>query len=416
MRRKPLNPNSMQMIMENFKRYTEQTSDYGPLCLFEDGVSKEVSFYDHIHQLNESDESIELFLENWEKSADYFLAQLNEAEPAQQSQWQLLKQNPALFLSTQAWVNLGRFKDKAASAVTRVLSKIGGALQPLKAKSPKLYKFGVESLKGLAWMTAGILVYKIIQSGGNAEGLDQVVAAVENVAPDASQAIENISQAANVEQGIEALETFDAEARQAIEALPGLGDQIGAPDGSAIDGASDVITQAAETYPDPPPQEDALDWFAQAMEEKTRTGGDLGADLGATMDAGEDPSAWFEQAMEDKQLEKIDDWYESTYGAGGGPSTFPEAWEGWDPGDLPWEKNLANELATKLNPEQLKTLTDQVDAQKFNRSGRKILRYLYKEMSPDAARNLKAIAKAVRRGQSSRSLPTLGDVVANAGN
>ena len=27
---------------------------------------------------NESDESIELFLENWEKSADYFLAQLNE--------------------------------------------------------------------------------------------------------------------------------------------------------------------------------------------------------------------------------------------------------------------------------------------------------------------------------------------------
>ena len=145
---------------------------------------------------------------------------------------------------------LDRFKDKAAAPVSRVLSKIGGALESLKAKSPKLYKFGVESLKGLAWMTAGILVYKIIQSGGNIEGLDQVATAVENVAPDAGQAIENVSQAANVEQGIEALQTFDAEARQAIEGLPGLGDQIGTPPGSAMDGASDVITQAVETYPD----------------------------------------------------------------------------------------------------------------------------------------------------------------------
>jgi len=343
-RRKPLNPNSMQLIMENFKRYTEQTSDYGPLCLFEDGISKEVSFYDHIHQLNESDESIELFLENWEKSADYFLAQLNEADPAQQSQWQLLKQNPVLFLSTQAWVNLDRFKDKAAAAVSRVLSKIGAGLESLKTKSPKLYKFGVGSLKGLAWMTAGILVYKIIQSGGNIEGLDQVATTVENVAPDAGQAIENISQAANVEQGMEALQTFDAEARQALEALPGLGDQIGAPEGSAIDGANDAITQAVETYPDSPPQDEALDWFSDMLEEKA-------IDKGTENVAGplRDPKSPLTQAME-----KI------------------------------------------LGKKELDTLSKQVEDGNFDRPGRKMLRHLYKELPPNEASDLKAVVKINR--------------------
>ena len=67
--------------MENWRGYlaeNQQASYHDNLYLFENDTIKKTSFNDALDVLTESDDDIEAFLENWEKSIDYELQQLNE--------------------------------------------------------------------------------------------------------------------------------------------------------------------------------------------------------------------------------------------------------------------------------------------------------------------------------------------------
>ena len=425
MRTKPLHPNSMQMIMENFKRFANRTENCGSLYLFEDDEIKIVSFEEHFNQLNESDEAIKVFLENWEKSSNYQLDNLmlsEELTAAQKARFAAIQPAGATApegsaqgepeegaLEAPAWLDkvaamynqaiaaLGKYKDRAAAPVLRVIGNLRSKLKGFEEKHPKLYKFLLVATAVAALVATAILIHGVIEGGGSGEEMDQVAQqAAEADVPEVAAAAEKIANASSPEAGVQAVNGLTDEARQRLEALPGMAPPEAAP-------IADVIQQAPDVVPPPPPEEDALDWFAQAMEEKTRTGGDLGADLGATMDAGEDPSAWFEQAMEDKQLEKIDDWYETTYGANEAPSSedvegfWNQLAGGGDPGDggsslidtTTAHKGLASQLKQELSPKQIKALLDQLEDGNLKGTGRRALRQLARsDITPAAAKEL----------------------------
>jgi len=186
MRKKPLNPNCMAVIMENFKHYVNesvQAQDLGPLYIFENDNIREISFYDRLNILTESEDDIAIFVEQWEKSANYQLQQLNEAEGDDYFRelglsdediaiYQDMRQNPPatanmtpeqrrviglvgkaqkisspiLYLSAQAFMMIDKFKDKIikyAGTIVGIINKIQTMAEKFKEKQPTLYKVGV---------------------------------------------------------------------------------------------------------------------------------------------------------------------------------------------------------------------------------------------------------------------------------
>lgn len=156
----------MKLIIENWRKYlNEETIDYGPLYIFEGDNVKQTSFYDALHMLNENEEdSIETFLENWERSVDYHIEQLNENALAD------MADNPVLYLSTQAFLFLDKVKDKVikyADKVIGIINKIRAFLKRFEQENPMLYKIGSFLIKVIV---AILVMYAIsyIFGGGQA--------------------------------------------------------------------------------------------------------------------------------------------------------------------------------------------------------------------------------------------------------
>ena len=156
----------MKLIIENWRKYlNEETIDYGPLYIFEGDNIQETSFYDALHMLNENEEdSIETFLENWERSVDYHIEQLDENVLSD------MAKNPVLYLSTQAFLFLDKVKDKVikyADKVIGIINKIRAFLKRFEQENPMLYKIGSFLIKVIV---AILVMYAIsyIFGGGQA--------------------------------------------------------------------------------------------------------------------------------------------------------------------------------------------------------------------------------------------------------
>ena len=111
--------------MENWREYlTEsvQVSHYGDLYLFEGDTVTKTSFYDALNTLSESDNDLNAFLENWERSVDYMFESLNEAIPIETGVG--VVDDAILKASTQAYLALQKLKGKAVGPVMRAVNKI----------------------------------------------------------------------------------------------------------------------------------------------------------------------------------------------------------------------------------------------------------------------------------------------------
>ena len=161
----------MKLILENWRGYlveSEKAQDYGYLYLFENNTVRQTSFYDALNLLSENENAIETFLENWERSVDYHIEQIDEAALAD------MASNPILYLSTQAFMLLDRVKEKAikyAGKILGVINKVRGFLSRFEEKHPTLYKMGTFAIK---IVVAILVVYAIshVFGGGDAQAGD----------------------------------------------------------------------------------------------------------------------------------------------------------------------------------------------------------------------------------------------------
>ena len=137
----------MKLLLENWRKYlaeSEKAQDYGYLYLFESDTVRKTSFYDALNLLSENENAIETFLENWERSVDYHIEQIDEAALAD------MASNPILYLSTQAFMLIDRIKEKAAKYAGKILgvvNKIRSYMQRFEEKHPVLYKVGSFAIK-----------------------------------------------------------------------------------------------------------------------------------------------------------------------------------------------------------------------------------------------------------------------------
>ena len=157
----------MKLLFENWRKYmaeSEQAQDYGHLYLFEGDTVRKTSFYDALNLLSESESTIEIFLENWERSVDYHIEQIDENALSD------MASNPVLYLSTQAFMLVDRMKEKAAKYAGKILgvvNKIRSFMQRFEEKNPTLYKIGSFAIKIIIAM---LVLYAInhIFGGGDA--------------------------------------------------------------------------------------------------------------------------------------------------------------------------------------------------------------------------------------------------------
>ena len=157
----------MKLLLENWRQYlneSKNSSHYGDLYLFENDTVTKTSFYDALSLLNESESAIETFLENWERSVDYHIDQIDEGALAD------MASNPVLYLSTQAFMLIDRMKEKAAKYAGKILGvvdKIRSFMQRFEEKNPTLYKIGSFAIKIIIAMLV-LYVINHIFGGGDA--------------------------------------------------------------------------------------------------------------------------------------------------------------------------------------------------------------------------------------------------------
>jgi hypothetical protein len=156
--------------MENWRGYMQESEEaalYGDLYLSEGGEVSKTSFYDAINTLSESDEDVDRFLENWERSIDHMFARLNESIPIETGMQDV--DDEIVKASAQSYVALGRLGAKAAKPVANVLNKLKAMAQ--KKLSPKTTAL----IGAVALPLAGALAHTIGQqlAGGT---LDAVIA------------------------------------------------------------------------------------------------------------------------------------------------------------------------------------------------------------------------------------------------
>ena len=165
----------MKLLLENWRKYlveSEQASHYGDLYLFEGDTVTKTSFYDALNTLSESDGDVDAFLENWERSVDYQLENLNEQEF-----------DPILKISTQAWMLQNKFKEKAAGKVIAVSKKINDFAE----KNPKTAKVAKVVVGGLLAAAAVYGISMILQSGGDASDIMEMAQSIQPEDPGLAQ-------------------------------------------------------------------------------------------------------------------------------------------------------------------------------------------------------------------------------------
>ena len=161
----------MKLIMENWRGYlaeSEKAQDYGHLYLFEGDDVQKVSFYDRLMSLNESENDFDAFFEQWERSANYELDRLDEADKI------TLRSDPILYLSYQAYEMVKKAGSKILkywSKIKAILDKAGGFLEKYEKSNPKLYAVGSLATK-VAVAAAAVAAVQLLQGGGEAQAGD----------------------------------------------------------------------------------------------------------------------------------------------------------------------------------------------------------------------------------------------------
>jgi len=170
----------MKLLMENWRQYlnkSENSSHYGDLYLFENDTVTKTSFYDALNTLSENENAIETFLENWERSVDYHIEQLDENALSD------MASNPVLYLSTQAFMLIDRMKEKAAKYAGKIIgivNKIRSFMQRFEEKHPVLYKVGSFAVK-LIIVALAFYVLSSILGGSDAAAGDFVAPGFDDV-------------------------------------------------------------------------------------------------------------------------------------------------------------------------------------------------------------------------------------------
>ena len=251
----------MKLILENWRQYlveSEQASYYGDLYLFEGDTVTKTSFYDALNTLSESDNDLNAFLENWERSVDYQLENLNEQEI-----------DPLLKVSTQAWMLQNKLKEKAAGKVLAVSKKINDFAE----KNPKTVKVAKVVVGGLLAAAAVYGISQILQSGGDASDVMELAQSIQPEDPSLAQDLAECAQEFNPQKVAE----FAQEQQDVVEKVADTLSTAGEP-------ALDQIGQAADNVAQDMP--DDLDWnqmFMDAADEVSQaSGGEEVADLAQT--------------------------------------------------------------------------------------------------------------------------------------
>ena len=208
----------MKLLMENWRSYiaeTEKSSIYGKMYLFEDRNIREVSFYEHLNQVNENDDDVERFLERWERSVDHMFESLDEQTGAGAIDDAVLK------ASTQAWMALDRLKGKAVGSVISVMKKLKGYEQ----KNPNAAKAIKITVAGLAAATAAAGVYQAMKSGGDAGAVQELAQALSAVEPDVAKDVAEVAQNLTPESAVELVNSQEQTVSQVADTLAQSGDQ-----------------------------------------------------------------------------------------------------------------------------------------------------------------------------------------------
>jgi len=261
----------MKLILENWRQYvaeSEKAQDYGYLYLSEEGVVRKTSFYDALNLLSENENAIETFLENWERSVDYHIEQLDEAALAD------MANNPILYLSTQAFTLIDRLKGKAikhAGKILGVVNKVRSLLSRFEEKHPTLYKIGSAATKVIVAM---LVIYAMshIFGGGEAHAgdmlggpeLDQKTGEIAQKVLAAESQLKEIGQAASQVEGLEEVgQEILAIANNPTDVTGGIGGDVSwkaqkviehglarmaknAADSSVVQAATDAASGAAD--------------------------------------------------------------------------------------------------------------------------------------------------------------------------
>lgn len=150
----------MKLIMENWRGYlaeNQQTSYHDNLYLFENDTVRKTSFNDALDALTESDDDIEAFLENWEKSIDYELQQLNEG----------IVGDFIFNASVKVFLLMDKMKNKIAKHAVKIIkfiNKIRAAAKRFEKKYPKIYKFASLVAKVIILIVAYYVISSLVGS------------------------------------------------------------------------------------------------------------------------------------------------------------------------------------------------------------------------------------------------------------
>ena len=150
----------MKLIMENWREYlteNQQASYHDNLYLFENDTIKNTSFNDTLDALTESDDDIEAFLENWEKSIDYELQQLNEG----------IVGDFIFNASIKVFQLMDKIKNKIAKHAVKIIkfvNKIRAAAKRFEKKYPNTYKFAALVAKVIILIVAYYVISSLMGS------------------------------------------------------------------------------------------------------------------------------------------------------------------------------------------------------------------------------------------------------------
>jgi hypothetical protein len=287
----------MKLLLENWRQYlneSENSPHYGDLYLFENDTVTKTSFYDALNTLSESDDDVNTFLENWEKSVDYQLGLLREEyDPGEMSdyvkkkltpqeaavyrdlrenppakadmtptQQQVLNkvdklmfaESPIWTLLYQSWALEKKFKEKAVNKVISVSKKINDYAE----KNPKTVKVAKVAVGGLLAAAAVYGIYKVIDKGGDASDVMELAQSLQPEDPDLAREVAECAQEFSPEKVVE----FAQEQQDVVEKVA---DSLSTVDQPAIKQAAEIADSVAQDMPEP------LDWnemFMDAAKEK----------------------------------------------------------------------------------------------------------------------------------------------------
>ncbi len=321
----------MKLLLENWRQYLnegEKAVHYGDLYLFENDKVTKTSFYDALNTLSESDDDVNTFLENWEKSVDYQLGLLREEDSDAGPIWKLLY---------QSWALEQKFKAKAAEKIIAVSKKINDFAE----KNPKTAKFAKYAVGGLLAGAAAYYIHNIVTKGGDASEVMELAQALQPEDPDLAREVVECAQDFGPEAVAEFMQGQSDTVEKAADALSTAGEP-----------ALEQAAQAADSVAQDVKQTEALDFWNDAFEKFDANQEQWKGDPGFFADA--DPTTGAEVAnispSQVADIASIPPWAEdpevyNKYGPWGAelydgdPAALETAAQKWDE-----FKNIANAL------------------------------------------------------------------------